>query len=313
MNNENAPDERKLKIGIGEDVFHFVLARERGVQLYANAERSKYLRIGDPELAKKEVDFHKRLIEEGFPVAHILSEGEANGKVYWIEESLGNEIFTDRFTREVVENGKISEATFAIFLQHAKAVHEAQIRSCAIKPYTLDALGGVVEEPEMEAELPDFRDKTRAAWEKAKTRVEHLPICLTHGDFTAHNILEHGVIDFGDHFEGPLGHDMMNVITTPFWFPKDTSFELFGTYDFTEEQIDRFFAACGTSHTPFGTFELRDVFDDLFILKALWWAVRNQANPMLQEWRYERFRDIVSRYLSGESLYEYWRKQNNKK
>lgn len=297
------------QITIDAIAYNLVLERQRGVGIYANADRSRYLRVGDSALVAKELGFHKRLLEMGFPVAQIIQEGEVDGQKYWIEESLGDGHLSARFRKETETQGEIAEDSFCLWLQQVMAMRNAQARTAEARPYDFDALAHAVGEDGMEDELPDLQEKIRAAWKKARNRIANLPICLTHGDFTSHNTMEHGIIDFGDHFEGPLGYDLVTAITVPFWFPKDHSYEFFQGYNFSPKQIERVFSDCRVLETPQGIFDLNDYFDDLFFLKANWWAVRNHRMPKLQEWRYERFRTVVDRYLAGESLREYWQNE----
>jgi hypothetical protein len=47
-----------------------------------------YLRIGPPELIQGEIDYHRSLLEFGFPIPTILTTGEHLGYGYFIESSL---------------------------------------------------------------------------------------------------------------------------------------------------------------------------------------------------------------------------------
>ncbi len=282
--------------------YSLVLKRMRGAGIYVNANKDRYLRIGDPAMVAKELGFHRRLLSAGFPVAEIVSDGTSDGMAYWIEESLGDEHMTGRFRKDFERIGSVSDELLETFIRQVVGVSDAQARSCEMRPYDFDRLAVAVGEDGMEEELPDLREDIRAAWDKATARIADLPECLTHGDLTTHNVMERGVIDFGDHFEGPLGYDAVTAITAITWFPNDRSCEFFKTYDLSREQFDRFLERCDAMETPYGTFRLRDRFDDLYFLKALWWSVRNHHNPKLQAWRYGKFREILRAYLAGESL-----------
>jgi len=286
--------------------FTLVLERQRGVGLYADANRSRYLRIGDAAFVLKELGFHKRLERMGFPVAKILREGEYQGDKYWIEESLGDSHFTERFERDVREAGEISDTSFARWLRHVTAFANAQARGSELRAVNLDALARYVGVEGMQEERPELRAAIREGFQKASKRIAEWPTCLTHGDLTSHNILDNGVIDFGDHFEGPLGYDVVTAITVPFWFSPDPSFEIIQRYRFSPGKIETYLNAFRVLETPAGTFTLDDAFDDLFFLKANWWSVKNQQMPKLQEWRYTLFQGILERYLDGESLLDYW-------
>ncbi|MEK7620256.1 MAG: aminoglycoside phosphotransferase family protein [Patescibacteria group bacterium] len=301
-------EQTSSQIMIGGVTYDKVLERQRGVGIYTNSDRSLYLRIGDRGLVSEELSFHRRLVELGFPVAKIVKEGEKGGLEYWMEESIGDHHASERFRRDVESFGEISSESFELWLGQVGAMRDAQARTSEIRTYDFDVLAKAVGEDGMEEELPDVREQIHSAWEKAEKRIADLPICLTHGDFTSHNIMERGVIDFGDHFEGPLGYDLVTAITVPFWFPNHQAYEFFQLYNFTEKQIEQYLSECRFLKTPTRTFDLNDYFDDLFFLKANWWAVQNHRMPKLQEWRYKRYRDILERYLAEDSLQEYWRR-----
>lgn len=297
---------KDIIVEIDGERFEFFRARRGGVAIYASPGRLKYLRLGDPVLVAKELSFHKKLLARGFPVAPILSGGTIDSADYWIEASLGQEHFGTIFSKDVRDFGKISNASFQAFLEIVVKVHDAQERLIHDCPYDFALLAKSVGFDGMLQELPQETGKLQAAWVKTERALKDHPQSVTHGDFTPHNILPGGVIDFGDHFEGPVGFDMVNVLTTSFWFPKSGT-EYVRESAFTNEQVERFFAAVGTFKTPHGVMRLEDVFDVLFFLKSTWWAVRNDSAPKLQIWRYARYLEVVERYLAGDSLLEYWR------
>lgn len=297
---------KDLIVEIDGERFEFFRARRGGVAIYASPGRLKYLRLGDPLLVARELTFHKRLLAQDFPVAPILGEGAIGDSAYWVEASLGQEHFGSIFKKEMSESGRISDASFRAFLGVVVNVHDAQERLIHDRPYAFPLLAKSVGFDGMLQELPQETGKLQAAWAKAERALKDHPQSVTHGDFTPHNILPGGVIDFGDHFEGPVGYDIINVLTTSFWFPKEGT-EYVRESAFTNEQVARFFVAVGTFKTPRGVMCLEDVFDVLFFLKSTWWAVRNDSAPKLQIWRYARYLEVVERYLAGDSLLDHWR------
>ncbi len=297
--------EQTLHIN-GEDFFLF-LERRAGAVLYANESRDKYLRIGDPQTVARELAFHKKLLSEGFPVAKILGEGEFQKRLYWIEESLGVEHCGDIFFRETRELGGISEKTFGHFLEIVRQTKSAQERTLIRHVSDLTALRQAVFMDELMKELPDQRMRMKKIWQWIQDDLRDWPFCLTHGDFLPNNILEGGVIDFGDHFFGPIGYDIVNAITTAWWFPKDECFEYRRKWSFSDAQTDEFFAEAGTFTDNGETFNVLEKFDSLFFLRATWWTVRNHKMPLLQQWRYEKYCRLMDAWERGQPLEKYWR------
>lgn len=298
--------EAARELTIDGERYALVLERERGVGLYANAGRTQYVRIGTPSMVAKELSFHKELLANGFPVAKIVAEGKLGNREYYIEESLGEKPFGAVFREETETTGKISEVSFLRLVQQVQAMHDAQERHVG-PPVNAESLAASVQFSSLRDELPDAAEAMNAAFAKIAGELATLPSCLTHGDLTAHNILHDGVIDFGDHFRGPVGFDMLTVITTPFWFPKNLpDGEFTRRYSYDDAYLTRLFEAVGRFTIGDRTIDLKKSFDALFLLKAHWWTVRNHKMPNLQQWRYNHFRELVRRYNADESLYDYW-------
>lgn len=299
--------EPKTSYVIEGEVFDVPVKRSsRGAQVYTNAAKSKYLRIGEPAIVEKELVFHKKLLELGWPVAPILHEGTQEGLAYFVEQSLGEEVLGRIFKREYDESGELPPQSFTRFMEVVRGVHDAQEKEAA---GTVDFanMSRALHFEELKEELPAHAEKLQAMWDKATEALGHVPACLTHGDFSAHNMLMGGLIDFGDHFRGPVGFDLATAITAPYWFEKDKGAKYARGYDFTDTQIDQYFETVGTTVTREGTVDLKEKFDALFLLRAIWWTVANHFNPSLQQYRYEKFLDLVARYKKGQSLYDHWR------
>lgn len=307
---------QQAPIGVVEilgESFYLFLKRSRGVLLYANRDRSKYLRLGDPELIGKELTFHKELLRTGVPVARILEEGVFQTFKYWIEESLGQDHFGTHFQKECETNGSISNELFVSFLNIVERVSAAQAKASKIETHEFSYLSpgnSIIDR--IAKELPNEKGRLTAIENKIRLDLNGYPITLTHGDFSAHNTLERGVIDFGDHFYGPLGYDLITAVTAPFWFPKDHRFGKFSRgYDFTERQIETLFKEAGTYKTSQGTVDALTKFDSNFFLRATWWSMGNDFAPDLQTWRFERYLALVNEAEKGVSLYDYWIQNRN--
>jgi hypothetical protein len=115
--------EFKNEIKINDEVYEFVDIQRDGLSaIYKNM--ASYLRIGAPSKISKDLAFHKKMEAYGFPVASLLVEGEHEGQLYFIEESLGEKCFGYIFKEETEKYGQIQEETFdqfiAITLKFAK-------------------------------------------------------------------------------------------------------------------------------------------------------------------------------------------------
>jgi hypothetical protein len=308
---EQLPNKPLPSIEVENEVFSLFLVRDRGVALYTNADRSKYLRLGKPEEVQKELAFHKELLSQGFPVAPILKE-DLDGATYWIEESLGAEHFGDRFQKETKKDGVVSDGSFHDFLAIIKTMQVAQAKTAHSGPENGNALKSLSHFERMRREVPDDHAKLTVFGKQIEQDLKDFPFCPTHGDFSAHNTVERGVIDFGDSFHGPLGYDLITAISAPFWFPKQKNQTInnkfMSGYDFTDEQVDAYLQTVGPCQTADGAFDIREKFDSLFFLRATnFWVVGNDFDRKLQAWRFERYRALMDRREKGESLYEFWR------
>ncbi len=298
-------------VTINEELFSQVKERRRGVGIYANASRTRYVRMGATQDVRRELAFQKELLQGGFPVAAVLQQGTYGLLAYWIEESLGAAHFGDLFAVDMEHDGVISDLRFDQFLEIVVRFQQAQQKTMRTISLDGENLMQTVYFEELVKELPDAQAKMWDAWHKMTRVLKTLPLCLTHGDFLPNNIMERGVIDLADHFEGPIGFDMVNAITTSYWFPGTMGFEYRRRSSFSESQIDTYLEAVRSYTADQRSWDILDYFDSLFLLRACWWTVRNQDMPLLQEWRYERFLELVDLFLEGTSLYIHWRESKD--
>ncbi len=298
-------------VTINEELFTQVKERRRGVGIYSNEAHTRYVRMGSAQAVRRELAFQKELLQGGFPVAQILHQGNYGLLSYWIEESLGVAHFGDLFAEDTEDGGAISENHFDQFLKVVVHFQRAQQKTMRTATLEDEALLHVVYFEELVQELPEAQTKMWDAWHKMMRILKTIPLCLTHGDFLPNNIMERGVIDLADHFEGPIGFDMVNAITTSYWFPGTMGFEYRRRSSFSESQIEAYLEAVRTYAIDQQSWDILDYFDALFLLRACWWTVRNQDMPLLQEWRYERFLELIDLFLEGASLYTHWRERKD--
>ncbi len=283
---------------LNHESFHEVKAGRRGAAVLVNEDKTKYLRIGEPAVLGRELAFHQELLKLGFPVAPILDSGAIDGHEYSVEASLGAEHFSVLFAADLAASGHIEPATFAKYLAIVEQFRTAQVKTeRAATPEGWATFLDALHVSTLKAELPDFANQIDAAVTKATAELAATPFCLTHGDLTTHNILPGGVIDFGDHFTGPTGYDLVTALSVPFWIPRsELNFEYHKLYNFTDAEVTSFLNHLGPIPN----------FDALFFLKSIWWDVKNHPAPKLQAWRHHLFRQVTTRYLSNESLFSFY-------
>lgn len=298
-------------IEIESETFTHVKDRRHGTSIYVGTDGSKYLRIGQPNEVKNELGLHKRLLDKGFPIASIVAEGSLGELNYWIEESLGKTTFGERFDKEMIETGQISDESFNQFLSIIIRFRAAQESTIECGQIDSNVLAKNVGLHRLIADLPFENEKIMKAWEKISRDLENAPVCFTHGDFLPNNVLEKGIIDLEDYFFGPIGYDVLNPVTTPYWFPKEPVQGFQRWSWFSESQLNQYLEAVNTYEFQGNTWSIKDFFDPLFLLKAIWWVSGNGKSSHLHLWRNQRLLILMDKYSQGESLYSYWWKQKN--
>ncbi len=306
----NLEQSRSIIDAEGE-IFEHVKDRRHGTSIYISADGSKYLRIGQHIEVRNELDLHKQLLDKGFPIASILAEGSLDTLSYWVEESLGKTTFGERFDKEMIAAGRIGDESFDQFLRIIERFHAAQESTIEHRRVDTETLATNIGLHQLVADLPLEKEKILKIWEKMVHELENVPVCFTHGDFLPNNVLEKGVIDLEDHFFGPIGYDILNPITTPYWFPKEPTQGFQRWSWFSESQLKRYLEVVDTYEFQGNTWSTRDFFDPLFLLKAIWWTSGNGKSSHLQLWRNQRLLILIDKYIQSESLYSYWWEQKD--
>jgi hypothetical protein len=261
----------------------------------------EFLRLGPKELINPELELHKKILAYGFPVPAIISEGEHEGNIYYIEASLGETLLGNVFWEDCKQDGQINKEHFASFLKLTEAFAEAQLKTATPERDDESFYIGIHMDL-MEKELPELKPDLIRAFEKLRERTKSLPTVLTHGDFNAYNLAEGGVIDFGSIHNAPAGYDVVNNIYHTYGFPKSGDFESMRRYEFTEEQITEYFNSLDRIYTQAGLPKISEFKDDFIFAKAIWGTARMHKAPKLQQWRYTKLKKILGEYLSGTSI-----------
>lgn len=281
---------------IGGKLYSFVKTRAYApVSVYRH--ENEFLRIGPENILTKEIALSKKLLEFGFPIPQILSEGEKNGQYYFTETSLGDTLLGDIFWKDAREKGFVSDENFQKLLVLIEKFTRAQMKTAesgnAFESFYL----GIHVEYIIE-ELPHLEEKITAGFEKLKARTALLPIVMTHGDFNPYNLFEAGVIDFESMFEAPVGYDIICAIYHTFLFPNGIDFESARRYEFSADQIAKYIALVDKISVENNVPKVSDFSADFIFARMIWSAVRMHRMPKVQQWRYEKLEKILDSYLS---------------
>lgn len=273
-----------------ERSFVFIKNRRNGTKIYAANDEQSFLRFGPGNEIDVELRFHKHLIEQGYPVPKIIEEGSWNGnEKYYLETSAGKEkfgaLFRDSFASLGVIDGELIDNFSSVVTTYLKAQEQSETPE-----QDWESVFIATHFDFLLKELPKEEAQIMAVWEKVKADLANTPFVLCHGDFNAHNVLPGGVIDFETAFNGPKGYDLVCAATNIEWFPVEGDFEILAKYSLTPEQKHKLL-----SLQP----EASRYFDALFILRSAWSVVRMHHVPKLQAWRYEKFQNLMGKYLAG--------------
>jgi Ser/Thr protein kinase RdoA (MazF antagonist) len=262
---------------IGGRSFELLGLQRGGAAVYRG--EGEYLRIGETRAIERDLALHRAMEKARFPVPSILSDGEMQGKRYFVESSAGTHSFRAIFQEDVDAHRTIKDEHFDAFVAVMKKLHAAQKKNAKGKWSTQEFAEGI-RLPELCKELPVHADAIRNRFDAAVKRLETLPRALTHGDCNPANIYERGVIDLEDSFYGPLGYDVASALVTIEWSPELRSYEFFAQYRFSEAQK----AAYKKSFRS-----IAPHFEDFAFCRAAWLSTGMGAWPRIQQWRFEKF------------------------
>jgi len=287
-------------ITVANKVYKHVKTREyTPVSVYKGGK--EFLRIGPRDLIAAELSLHKKLLIFGFPVPDLISEGEFHGQLYYIEQSLGETLLGDLFWEDWKHSGAISNAHFESFLVVSERFALAQLKTSSRNEFVQSFYLGIHVDV-IQEELPEIQSEVLSAFDKLNQRTSVFPNVLTHGDFNPYNLFARGIIDFGDTYQAPAGYDVINNIYHTYNFPSPGDFESTRRYTFTQEQIVKYFASMDQIYTSANLPGLSHFQDDFVFAKTIWSVVRMERWPKVQRWRYERFKQILHRYLRDELI-----------
>ena len=282
------------ELNIGGGLFQLVTSQRDGESaVYRSADGSQYLRIGKTERIRRDLELHKKMEAAGFPVAKLIGEGEADGKYYFLESSLGERRLGDLFGDDVRRNGTITEEHFSTFLSVVERFGRAQLTT-TVPPDFKDFARGIHLDW-LSAELPHYEKAIEKRFQEAIERLSVFPFVITHGDLNANNLYPEGVIDLEDSFHGPFGYDIMTALVHIGYFPDSAEYEYSARYGFTPKQAYRYRAMADTLSQEAGFPPLSRFETDFDFCRGAWSLVRVHKWPKLQEFRYNLF---IQKFLS---------------
>lgn len=288
-------------ITINGTTYDFIKKRAyQPVAIYGN--ESAVLRIGPPEDIEKEIRFQEDLINHDFPVPHILRRGEFEGMSYFTEESFGDKHMGDILREDFEKNGCVSDSNFGIILSLTEKLVKAQLEAIGENNPESFFLG--IHMNTIVEELPEWKEGIEKCFEKCVAKTKDLPFVLTHGDFNPHNFFERGIIDFGSSFEAPLGYDTVSCIFHSLNFPTSESSEMVRSYQFSQEQIERYLDTIDEVHKKNGLPPVTNYVDDFIFARVVWSVVGMEGFPVIREWRIQHFKETMEAYLAGKSVKE---------
>lgn len=286
-NTEKDPSQKPKDIELGGDIFEFVKSQRGGDSAVYKGPNS-YLRIGSAGKIHSDLALHRRMESAGFPVAKLMTEGELDGAVYFIESSVGDKTLSQTFAEETEITGAISEESFKQFLNVADQFAHAQLRNQTLER-DFEEFGRGIHLDILCLELPQYAEKIQAKFKEIQERAAALPFVISHGDFNPHNLYAKGAIDLEDSYYAPFGHDLIGGIVSVDYFPESQEFEFFAKYSFSENQKEKYLALldgiCDEQDLP----RLSNFKSDFEFTRAVWLLVRMHRWPKIQKFRYDKF------------------------
>lgn len=282
--------------------FEYIKTRETGsIGVFKSEDGTQFLRIGDKVSITLEVGLHRKLIQNGFPVPPIISEGEYGKKAYYIEQSLGEKHLSDLFLADYTTTGEISNTHFNSLLSLSKLLAKAQLRTVQDKCDLENLYSGILMHT-IQKELPHLWDRIRSAYWIAVQKIAQLPFVASHGDLNPHNMFERGIIDFGDAHDAPLGYDLVCNVYQEFNFPKIGDYESMRWFELSPKQIGEYFFEIDGLLERSGASKISDFKEDFIVLRAIRSTARIGKNTKLRQWRTDRLAKILASYISGASI-----------
>jgi aminoglycoside/choline kinase family phosphotransferase len=299
---------QKKPINIKGISYLYIKERLMGGSIYANQERSAYLRTNGAAEISGEINITRELSERGFPVPHVLGSGTLeDGNNYFIEESIGDKVFADIFNEETKAAEHARDETFEAFTAVVKKYCEAQFNPTNYVAHDKEALASMTALANVMRNNPPsakMRELFMQAYEKAAERVLSLPWGYVQADLNAYNILPDGIIDFELARFGPIGYDALTNIYFNIIWPKEKI-----RYRFSKEQVARYIAEIDAVAKACNLPAISSYTDDFLVLKNIWGSGKDKTSEEHPErdsefwsWRVQVRDWCIRQYLKGEKI-----------
>ncbi len=278
---------------------NYLLVKKRQydpVYIYASEDKDRILRIGPRDILKKEVELQKFLVDEGFPAAKVLDEGDFDGENYFFTEvSLGERSFIDIFIQDCFEWGEISDEHFNQFVSIIEAYVKVQAhtRKPGFEPSDVRKIFMI---DEVISDFPELEGKLEAYFQSFLDHFKAWPSVLIHADFNAYNIMPEGIIDFEESAWGPFGFDLCVNILHPYgWSVSKSEKQI--KYKFTELQIARYFDHMDQLALKLGLPAISEHAAEFYIGRMIFHAACIKEFPIIRELRLKRLNELLDVYL----------------
>jgi hypothetical protein len=301
-------EKEKQTITVGGVPYTYMKERLMGGSIYANQDKSAYLRTNGAAEIAGEVNITRELSERGFPVPHVLGSGTLeNGSSYFIEEGIGERVFADIFNEETKTTGHASDVSFQAFTALIKKYCEAQFNPANYVAHDKEALASMTAIANVMRNNPpstEMKDPFIQAYEKAAERALSLPWGYVQADLNAYNILPDGVIDFELARFGPIGYDALTNIYFNIMWPKEKI-----RYRFSKEQVANYTAEIDAIAKAHNLPPISGYADDFLVLKNIWGSGKDKESeehpnndPEFWAWRVKVRDWCIRQYLKGEKI-----------
>lgn len=278
------------------------------VKVYRSVDSSKYLRIGETGSIKSEVTYVKKIYGLGFPVPKVLKQGEVSGCSYYIESSVGEIPFGDKFREECTSQGHVSQDSLESFCEIMCAFLRAQIKSSSLS-MQVDLRKDIMLSNVLQENPGLDINQVESCVKKIEHRISWLPKNFSHGDLTPRNVFEKGVIDFEFCSIAPIGFDVLTApLVERFWGFSANDKKTHEEFYLDEKQISYYF------HRVEKEAELHQIkgflqfTDDFILLKAIWslahekYRAEQSGDTTKWDFRKKILVYCMECYLTGESI-----------
>ena len=282
-------DSLPSTIRIDDQLFQLVV-RRKWVSIYRGP--NCFLRIGPEARLQREAAAHRRMLEQGFPVAEILAIGRWNDHHYYIEASLGSKTFGDQFDQETRRYGSVQPCTFSAFLDMVATFTASQLRATA-GTAARESFLHLINVEGLTAARPDLAASTWRALDRTLQRFERFPTVLTHGDFHAFNVCPSGVIDLESVTEGIAGYDQITALLLPKLFPPSSD-----DYGFSALQARTYLARLDTLFESNDLPPLSDFVNDFKLCTMIWLGSRRERPRELVAYLDDQLAAMLRQYVA---------------